>query len=97
MENQHYTKDTSMLKKFPEAAKLPVDRAYEVSDDPAGGLAHEDHHVRAVSAQILIRYDFPPSILNVYNGVRHETIRERALELIAIEEGPKYRRTIRGL
>ena len=40
----------------------------------------------------LIRYDILQSIRNVYDGVKDEKIREKALELIETEEDLKYRK-----
>lgn len=39
----------------------------------------------------LIRYDILQSMHNVYNTVKDEKIRKKALELIELEEDPKYR------
>jgi len=40
----------------------------------------------------LIRYDILQSMRNVYNVLKDEKIREKALELIETEEDLKYRR-----
>jgi len=40
----------------------------------------------------LIRYDILQSFRNVYDQVKDETIREKALALIETEEDPKYRK-----
>lgn len=45
----------------------------------------------------LIRYDILQSMRNVYDTVKDETIRERALELIDSEQDPKYRKKYAGL
>jgi hypothetical protein len=39
----------------------------------------------------LIRYDILQSLRNVYDAVKDEKIKEKALELIEIEKDPKYR------
>ena len=45
----------------------------------------------------LIRYDILQSIRNVYDAVKDEKIREKALELIETEEDLKYRKKYAGL
>jgi len=45
----------------------------------------------------LIRYDILQSFRNVYDMVKEEEIKEKALELIAIEEDPKYKKKYSGL
>ena len=40
----------------------------------------------------LIRYDIIQGLKNLYNEVKDETIKEKALELIEIEEDLKYRK-----
>ncbi len=45
----------------------------------------------------LIRYDILQSMRNVYDKVKDETIRERALELIDSGQDPKYRKKYAGL
>ena len=141
----------------------PVDWAYEVWDEMLAGLAHQDNHVRAISAQILanlaksdpkqrmlkdfgkllnvtkderfvtarhclqslwkvgvagkkqlsiymqgleqrfeecrteknctlIRYDILQSMRNVYDIVKDEKIKTKALELIETEEDIKYQK-----
>ncbi|HEX5839446.1 MAG TPA: hypothetical protein VFY26_16540 [Anaerolineales bacterium] len=45
----------------------------------------------------LTRYDILQSMRNVYDEVKYETIREKALELIDSEQDPKYRRKYAGL
>lgn len=45
----------------------------------------------------LIRYDILQSMRNVYDEVKDETIREKALELIDSEQDPKYRKKYAGL
>jgi hypothetical protein len=45
----------------------------------------------------LIRYDILQSMRNVYDNVKDETIREKALELIDSEQDPKYQKKYVGL
>jgi hypothetical protein len=45
----------------------------------------------------LMRYDILQSFRNVYDVARDEKIREKALELIAVEENPKYRQKYTSL
>ena len=45
----------------------------------------------------LIRYDILQSMRNVYDELKEETIREKALELIDSEKDPKYRKKYAGL
>lgn len=45
----------------------------------------------------LIRYDILQGFKNLYEVTRDETIKEKALELIEIEEDPKYRKKYAGL
>lgn len=45
----------------------------------------------------LIRFDILQSLRNVYDVVRDEKIREKALELITIEEDPKYKKKYSGV
>lgn len=45
----------------------------------------------------LIRYDILQSFRNVYDMVKEEEIKEKALALIAIEEDPKYKKKYSGL
>jgi hypothetical protein len=45
----------------------------------------------------LIRYDILQSLRNVYDEVKDETIREKALELIETEEDAKYRKKYASL
>jgi hypothetical protein len=45
----------------------------------------------------LIRYDISQSLRNVYDAVKDETVREKALELIATEADPKYRKKYASL
>jgi hypothetical protein len=40
----------------------------------------------------LIRYDIIQDLKNLYDETKDETIREKALELIELEEDPKYRK-----
>jgi hypothetical protein len=40
----------------------------------------------------LIRYDIIQDLKNLYDEIKDETIREKALELIELEEDPKYRK-----
>ena len=140
----------------------PVDWAYEVWDRLVQGLRHKDHHVRAISAQVLanlaksdpknrmkkdfpalmavtgdekfvtarhtvqsiwevglekdmqktvvdaladwfknctvhknctlIRYDIIQDFRNLYDEVKDETIKKKALELIKTEEDLKYKK-----
>jgi hypothetical protein len=45
----------------------------------------------------LIRYDILQSLRNLYDSVKDESIRAKALELIKIEEDAKYRKKYTGL
>lgn len=45
----------------------------------------------------LIRYDILQGFKNLYEMTRDETVKEKALELIGIEEDPKYRKKYAGL
>jgi hypothetical protein len=45
----------------------------------------------------LVRYDILQSMRNVYDEVKDETIREKALELIDSEQDPKYQKKYAGL
>ncbi len=45
----------------------------------------------------LIRYDILQSMRNVYDSVKNEKIREKALELIASETDVKYRKKYASL
>ena len=45
----------------------------------------------------LIRYDILQSLRNVYDGVKDEKIREKALQLIETEKDLKYRKKYSGL
>jgi len=45
----------------------------------------------------LIRYDILQSLRNLYDSVKDESIRAKALELIEIEEDAKYRKKYTGL
>ena len=45
----------------------------------------------------LIRYDILQSMRNVYDNVKDETIREKALELIDSEQDSKYKKKYEGL
>jgi hypothetical protein len=45
----------------------------------------------------LIRYDILQSMRNVYDAVKKEKIKEKALELIETEEDLKYRRKYASL
>jgi hypothetical protein len=45
----------------------------------------------------LIRYDIIQSLRNVYDAIKDENVKERALDLIQMEEDPKYRRKYTSL
>jgi hypothetical protein len=45
----------------------------------------------------LIRYDITQSLRNVYDAVKDQKIKEKALELIETEEDPKYRQKYASL
>jgi len=45
----------------------------------------------------LIRYDILQDLRNLYEAVQDETIRAKALALIALEDDPKYRKKYQGL
>ena len=45
----------------------------------------------------LIRYDIIQSLRNVYNAIKDENVKERALALIEMEEDPKYRKKYASL
>ena len=45
----------------------------------------------------LIRYDMIQRLRNVYEAIKAEKVKERALELIEMEEDPKYRKKYAGL
>ena len=45
----------------------------------------------------LFRYDILQSLRNLYDSVKDESIRAKALELIEIEEDAKYRKKYTGL
>lgn len=55
------------------------------------GLERRYKECKAERNTTLIRYDILQSIRNVYNVVKDETIRKKALELIPLEEDPRYR------
>jgi len=45
----------------------------------------------------LIRYDIIQSLRNVYEAIKDEKVKEKALELIEMEEDPKYRKKYASL
>jgi hypothetical protein len=45
----------------------------------------------------LIRYDLIQSLRNVYDAIKDEKVKEKALELIEMEEDPKYRKKYASL
>jgi hypothetical protein len=55
------------------------------------GLEHRFRECSTEKNCTLIRYDILQSMRNVYSEVTDEKIRTKALELIEIEEDPKYR------
>jgi len=57
-----------------------------------GGLTSRFQECTAEKNCTLIRYDIIESLRKVYGAVADETIRQRALELIATEEDLKYRK-----
>jgi hypothetical protein len=56
------------------------------------GLAHRFSECITAKNCTLIRYDILQSLRNVYNEVKDEKVREKALELIETEEDTKYRK-----
>ena len=56
------------------------------------GLEQRFHECITEKNCTLIRYDITQSMRNVYNAVKDEKIREKALELIETEEDVKYRK-----
>ena len=61
------------------------------------GLEHRYMECVTDKNRTLIRYDILQSFRNVYNVVQDENIREKALELIPMEEDPKYRKKYSSL
>ncbi len=55
------------------------------------GLERRFHECVSERNTTLIRYDILQSMRNVYNVVKDEKIRKKALELIELEKDPKYR------
>jgi len=45
----------------------------------------------------LIRYDIIQSLRNVYDAIKDEKVKEKALELIEMEIDPKYRKKYASL
>jgi len=56
------------------------------------GLTHRFHECHSEKNSTLIRYDIIQDLKNLYEAVKDETIRERALALIETEEDTKYRK-----
>jgi hypothetical protein len=56
------------------------------------GLEHRFRECSTEKNCTLIRYDILQSFRNVYDVVRDEKIKTRAMELIEIEDDPKYRK-----
>lgn len=56
------------------------------------GLEGRFHECIAEKNCTLIRYDIIQSLRNVYDGVKDEAVKEKALELIETEEDLKYRK-----
>jgi hypothetical protein len=56
------------------------------------GLERRFHECVSEKNCTLIRYDILQGMKNIYDGTKDETIRTKALELIEIEEDPKYRK-----
>jgi hypothetical protein len=61
------------------------------------GLAGRFQECRAEKNCTLIRYDILQSLRNVYDAVKDEKIREKAVELIETEEDLKYRKKYASL
>ncbi len=61
------------------------------------GLAGRFKECRAEKNCTLIRYDILQSLRNVYNAVKDEKIREKAMELIETEADLKYRKKYASL
>jgi len=61
------------------------------------GLEHRFKECITKKNTTLIRYDILQSMRNVYNVVKDEKIKEKALELIELEEDLKYRRKYASL
>jgi hypothetical protein len=61
------------------------------------GLTERFKECRMEKNGTLIRYDILQSLLNVYTATREDSIREKALELIATEHDVKYRLKYAGL
>lgn len=56
------------------------------------GLTQRFHECRSEKNCTLIRYDIIQGLKNLYETVKDETLRERALALIETEEDAKYRK-----
>ncbi|MBK9054995.1 MAG: hypothetical protein IPL78_30065 [Chloroflexi bacterium] len=56
------------------------------------GLSHRFHECHNEKNGTLIRYDIIQGLKNLYEAIKDETIRDRALALIATEEDTKYRK-----
>jgi hypothetical protein len=61
------------------------------------GLAGRFADCAAEKNCTLIRYDILLGLRRLYDRVKDETIREKALELIATEDDPKYRKKYAGV
>ena len=61
------------------------------------GLEHRYMECVTEKNSTLIRYDILQSFRNVFDVVQDEKIREKALELIPMEEDPKYRKKYSSL
>ena len=64
----------------------------ENSKDGRGGFCRAVQRLRREKNCTLIRYDIIQGLKNLYDEVKDETIKERALELIETEEDLKYRK-----
>jgi hypothetical protein len=61
------------------------------------GLEHRFYECATEKNCTLIRYDINVSLRNVYDGVKDESIRAKALELIETEDDLKYRKKYAGV
>jgi hypothetical protein len=61
------------------------------------GLESRFRECQAEKNCTLIRYDILQSLRNVYDASPDETIKAKALELIELEDDPKYRKKYAGL
>jgi hypothetical protein len=76
-----------------EVTDTPVAWAYEVWDELlVDGLESRYRECTIEKNCTLIRYDILQSLRNVYDQVKDEAIKAKALDLIASEEDLKYRK-----